>query len=133
VLHHVEDRSAVITGLAQLLAPGGRMLVVMLPTRISYPLFSAALALFSERQPDPADVAGEMRAAGLDAELSFDGFRLAFPTERYLQMVRNRYMSLLSSFDDAQLDAGVAEIRRAHPEDHVTFTDTFAFVLGAVA
>ena len=133
VLHHVEDRAAVIGGLARLLRPGGRMLVVMLPTRISYPLFSAALSLFSARQPDPADVAAEMRAAGLAAQVSYDGFPLTFPTGRYLQMVRNRYMSLLSSFDDAQLDAGVAEIRRAHPEDSLTFTDTFAFVLGTAA
>jgi len=27
----------------------------------------------------------------------------------------------------------VAEIRRAHPEDSLTFTDTFAFVLGTAA
>lgn len=133
VLHHVGDRAAVIAGLARLLRPGGRMLVIMLPTTISYPLFGAALELFTECQPDPADVAGEMRRAGLLAELDHDGFPLSFPTERYLRMVRNRYMSLLSAFDDAQLEAGVAEIRRAHPGEHVEFTDTFAFVLGTAA
>src|SRR6266487_415438 len=53
VLHHVAGQAAVIAGLARLLRPGGRMLVV--------------------------------------------------------QMVRNRYMSLLSYFDDAQLEAGVAD------------------------
>jgi len=45
-------------------------------------------------------------------------------------MVRNRYMSLLSVFDDAQLEAGVAQIRREHPVDRIEFPDTFAFVLG---
>jgi hypothetical protein len=48
-------------------------------------------------------------------------------------MVRNRYMSLLANFSDAELDAGVAEIRRAHPGDQITFTDTFAFVLATAA
>lgn len=130
VLHHVPERSAVISGLAGLLRSRGRMLVVMLPTRIGYPLFDAALQLFTALQPDPANVADEMRAAGLDAELTYESFRLAFPVDRYLQMVRNRYMSLLSHFDDEQLDAGVAEIRRAHPGERVEFDDTFAFVLG---
>lgn len=37
VLHHVGDRAAVIAGLARLLRPGGRMLVVMLPATITYP------------------------------------------------------------------------------------------------
>jgi ubiquinone/menaquinone biosynthesis C-methylase UbiE len=133
VLHHVEDRGAVIAGLARLLRPGGRMLVVMLPTQISYPLFGAALKLFTELQPDPNDVADEMRHAGLQADLTYEGFPLSFPAERYLQMVRNRYMSLLSNFDDAQLKAGVDEIRRAHPGGKITFTDTFAFVLATAA
>jgi len=46
-------------------------------------------------------------------------------------MVRDRYMSLLSYFDDAQLEAGVAEIRRANLGERVEFTDMFTFVLGA--
>ena len=133
MLHHVADRAAVITGLAGLLRPGGRMLVVMLPSQVSYPLFAAALELFADQQPDPADIAGIMRGAGLDVELAYESFPLVFPTERYLQMVRNRYMSLLSHFDDAQLEAGVAEIRRANPGEQIAFTDTFAFVLGTAA
>jgi SAM-dependent methyltransferase len=133
VLHHVEDRAAVITGLAGLLRPGGRMLVVMLPTQISYPLFAAALELFAARQPDPDVIAGSMRSAGLHVGLTYESFSLTFTTERYLQMVRDRYMSLLSHFEDAQLEAGVAEIRQAHPEETIAFTDTFAFVLGTAA
>jgi len=133
VLHHVEDPAAVIAGLARLLRPGGRMLVVMLPTQISYPLFAAALDLFTAGQPDPAVIVGNVRTAGLHAALTYQSFPLTFPTERYLQMVRNRYMSLLSDFDDAQLEAGVAEIRHAHPGQTIVFTDTFAFVLVTAA
>ena len=48
-------------------------------------------------------------------------------------MVRNRYMSLLSYFDDEQIESGIAEIRTQNPGDRITFTDTFAFVLGTAA
>lgn len=130
VLHHVGDRAEVIGGLARLLRPGGRMLVIMLPTRISYPLFADALALFSEQQPDPESVVEDMRGSGLAAELNYESFPLRFSAERYERVVRNRYMSLLSQFDDEQLEAGIAEIRVAHPGDEFEFDDTFALVLG---
>jgi ubiquinone/menaquinone biosynthesis C-methylase UbiE len=133
MLHHVGDRAAVIGGLARLLRPGGRMLVVMLPTQISIPLFAAALERFTAGQPDPDQIAAAMRAAGLHTELTYDSFPLMFPTDRYLQMVRNRYMSLLSSFSDDQLEAGIAEIAQAHPGPQITFPDTYAFVLGTAA
>jgi SAM-dependent methyltransferase len=133
VLHHVGDRAGVITGLAGLLRPGGRMLVVMLPARISYPLFPAALELFASQQPDPAAIGELMRGAGLAAEVTYDSFPLTFPAERYLQMVRNRYMSLLSNFSDDELAAGVTQIRRAYPGEEISFPDTFAFILGTAA
>jgi 2-polyprenyl-3-methyl-5-hydroxy-6-metoxy-1,4-benzoquinol methylase len=132
VLHHVSagERPEVIAGLAGLLRPGGRMLVVMLPARISYPLFGAALELFARQQPDPVGVADEMRAAGLAVSVADESFHLAFESARYVQMVRNRYMSLLSHFSDAEIEAGITEILQAHPGDEIAFDDTFAFITG---
>lgn len=49
-LHHAGDRGAALEWLAELLAPGGRLLIVMLPPTIDYPLFDAALQRY-ERHP----------------------------------------------------------------------------------
>ncbi len=133
VIHHVADRVAVIGGLAELLVPGGRFLIVMLPTSIEYPLFQAARDRFRELQPDPQEIAAVMGDAGLAVELSFDDFPLAFPAERYVAMVRGRYLSLLSMFDDEELAAGVAEIRRRYSGERVEFRDRFVFVLGVAS
>lgn len=134
-IHHVaeNDRGWVIRGLAGLLAPSGRLVVAMLPTAIDYPLFRAAHERFQELQPDPEDVALAMREAGLTADVAYREFRLSFPKEQYLDMVRNRYMSLLSLFTDDELAAGINEIRRQHPEDPLVFSDRFAFVTGSAA
>jgi ubiquinone/menaquinone biosynthesis C-methylase UbiE len=129
-LHHVQHRETVIAGLARLLAPGGRVLVVTLPTVITYPLFRRALEVFTEHQPDPADVAAAMRGAGLDVTVSYDSYRRQFAKDRYVAMVRNRYMSLLSKFDDSELEGGISEIESEHPEQVLEFDDRFAFVLG---
>ena len=129
-IHHVADSAEVIQGLVGLLASGGWLLIVMLPTSIDYPLFPAAHDRFRESQPDPEAIAALMSDAGLEVSLSYDDFPLMFPTERYLTMVRNRYLSLLSLFDDEELAAGIEEIRHRHPGPQVEFRDRFAFVLG---
>lgn len=131
-IHHVRDQSAVLQGLARMLAPGGRLLVVMLPIRIDYPLFTAALELFERLQPDPEDVAAAMRAAGLRVDLRYESFPLSFEKARYMGMVRSRYMSLLSSFDDANLNRGIAEINERYPSEWLEFIDRHAFVLGTL-
>jgi ubiquinone/menaquinone biosynthesis C-methylase UbiE len=130
-IHHVHDRSAVLSGLARILAPGGRLLVVMLPTRIEYPLFKAALDLFEELQPDPNEVAAAMRATGLQVNVEHESFALSFDKVRYINMVRARYMSLLSSFDDAQLDRGIAEMDIHYRGGRLDFVDRHVFILGA--
>lgn len=129
-IHHVGDRAAVIGGLAGLLAEGGRLLVVMLPTTIAYPLFAAALAEFERAQPDPEEIASLIEAAGLRAAVGYAEFPLSFGKRRYLGMVRDRYMSLLSGFSDAELEAGIAEIDARYPGERLEFGDRFAFVLG---
>jgi hypothetical protein len=102
----------------------------MLPTSIEYPLFQAALDRFRALQPDPEAIAAAMGAAGLAVELSYDSFSVVLSTERYMTMVGDRYLSLLSVFDEEELAAGVEEIRRRYPGERVEFRDRFAFVMG---
>lgn len=68
------------------------MLVVTLPAIIRYPLFEAALAQFEELKPDPR----HLRVAGLETNLTLVKHELRIDRDRYLGMVRARYMSLLS-------------------------------------
>jgi len=118
----------VLAGLAARLTPGGRLLVVMLPTRVDYPLFDAARALFTARQPDPEAIAAALRVAGLPTTVNYRETELRIPRERYLAMMAGRYLSVLAAFDDAKLAAGVAEIAARHPEPDYVFADRFAFI-----
>ena len=51
------------------------------------------------------------------------------PKQRWLEMVADRYMSLLAKFDDQQLQAGLAEIDSRYPGPLLEFDDRFIFVL----
>ncbi|WP_327327109.1 class I SAM-dependent methyltransferase [Streptomyces sp. NBC_01210] len=129
-VHHLPDPAHTLRGLSERLAPGGRLLVVMLPATIQYPLFEAALTRFEELQPDPAGIVGHLRGAGLDADLTHVEHELRIDRDKYLGMVRARYMSLLATFSDSEIEKGIEEMRAAHPEPVVVFPDRFAFILG---
>lgn len=129
-VHHFTDIAATLAGLAGLLAPGGRLLVVSLPPRLEYPLFSTALDRFAEHQPEPADIASALRDAGLTVALDYDAFTVRVDAEHYADLVAGRWMSVLSTFDDDELAAGVAEMRARNRSGELVFPDHFAFVLG---
>ena len=48
-------------------------------------------------------------------------------------MVADRYMSLLASFGDDELQAGIAEIDARYPGPLLEFEDRFAFVLATAS
>ncbi|MFC7217593.1 hypothetical protein ACFQLX_05300 [Streptomyces polyrhachis] len=102
----------------------------MLPAAIGYPLFEAALTRFEELQPDPAVIEGQLQAAGLEVGLSHVEHELRIDREKYFGMVRGRYMSLLSTFSDSEIEQGIEEMRAAHPEPVLVFPDRFVFILG---
>lgn len=129
-VHHLADPALTLQGLAGRLAPGGRLLVVMLPATIQYPLFKAALARFEELQPDPVGMVDHLRTAGLEAGLTHVEHELRIDRDKYFGMVRARYMSLLSTFSDSEIEKGIEEMRIAHPEPVLVFPDRFAFILG---
>lgn len=132
VIHHVADIPNTLKGLAQLLAPGGRILVISLPPVLEYPLFSAALDRFAAGQPEPDDIADAMRQAGLEVTSSMEEYPVEIDREHWLSLVGGRPMSVLSTFTDAELDAGIAEIRASHPEPTLTWTDRFGFIMGTM-
>ncbi|MEU1627003.1 class I SAM-dependent methyltransferase [Streptomyces sp. NPDC020096] len=129
-IHHVADTAQTVAGLAGLLGPEGRLLVVMLPPTIEYPLFDQALARYEALQPDPAAIADHMTAAGLHTSMSFVEHQVRLPVEKYLSMVRARYMSVLSTFAEEEIEAGIRQIRDRHSEAELSFPDRFVFLLG---
>jgi hypothetical protein len=117
-------------GMAALMAPGGRFLVVTLPPQLDYPLFDAALERFAKRQPEPEGIADDMRQAGLEVNLEYGEFPVRVSRDHYIELVGHRWMSVLSTFDDEELAAGLDEMRRRHPQSELQFVDRFAFILG---
>jgi ubiquinone/menaquinone biosynthesis C-methylase UbiE len=129
-IHHVEDIPGTLRGLAGRLAPGGRILIVTLPPRLEYPLFPEALDRFAANQPDPGRIADAMRASGLRTEHRFEEYTVTIDREQWIALVRNQWMSVLSTFSAAEIEEGIETIRLRHPEHELNYIDRFAFIQG---
>ncbi|MGH3326456.1 MAG: class I SAM-dependent methyltransferase [Streptomycetales bacterium] len=130
-IHHSSDPITTTAQLAELLNPGGRFLIVTLPPRLTYPLWQAALDRFESTQPAPEDLAGGMRQAGLAAEVTYDDFTQVYDAEHYFARVRARCMSVLETFTDDEVEAGIEEVKQKLSGERVEFVDRFAFVFGS--
>lgn len=129
LIHHIEQKEFLLSSLFTKMAAGGILLLILLPPTINYPLFSKALRKYEEGQPHYNNLTKILEKIGFNVAVDFVEYPLAIPKSKYFQMVRNRYMSLLSSFDDHELALGLAEMEQQYAQQSVLkFTDCFVFI-----
>jgi SAM-dependent methyltransferase len=133
LIHHIDEanRDELLANLYSNLRSPGRLLLLMLPPSIDYPLFEDALQRYEEAQPHYDPLAERFAAAGFDVSVDFVEYPLVIAKDKYLEMVQKRYMSLLSEFSDAEIEDGLEEIRKRYrDEDPLRFVDRFVFITG---
>lgn len=129
LIHHINDLELLLGNLFQRLTSGGILLLILLPPTIDYPLFSKALRKYEDVQPNYNNLASVLSKIGFNVAVDFVEYPLAIPKSKYLQMVQNRYMSLLSTFDDEQLAIGLAEMEQKYAQQSILkFSDRFVFI-----
>ncbi|MDJ0509364.1 MAG: class I SAM-dependent methyltransferase [Crocosphaera sp.] len=131
MIHHIEDKEKLLEGLFQRLNLGGILLLILLPPTIEYPLFTEALKTYEAVQPNYNDLVAIFEKIGFKTTVNFVDYPVSIAKEKYFEMVENRYMSLLSRFDDQQLQQGLMEMReKYHEKSTLEFCDRFVFMLG---
>ena len=128
-IHHIDNKELLFSSLFEKLTSGGMFLLILLPPTIEYPLFKAALERYERRQPNYNDLTSLLEKVGFNVSVDFVEYLQSIPKEQYLKMVANRYMSLLSFFDDQQLEEGLAEISEKYAQQSILeFPDRFVFI-----
>ena len=103
----------------------------MLPPTIEYPLFQQALSVYESVQPHYNDLVNLFEKIGLKTKVNFVEYAVSIPKEKYFNMVENRYMSLLSRFNDQELKQGLIEMTEKYANlSNLEFCDRFVFLLG---
>lgn len=129
MIHHIKDKEKLLQGLFERLNSGGILLLILLPPTIEYPLFKEALRIYEAVQPHYNDLVNLFQKVGFETTVNFVEYPVSIPKENYFEMVENRYMSLLSRFDDQQLEQGLTEMKQKyHQQSNLEFTDNFVFI-----
>ncbi|MBP0019923.1 MAG: methyltransferase domain-containing protein [Cyanobacteria bacterium SBLK] len=127
-IHHIPEKARLFENLYRQLPTGGIFLLILLPPTIEYPLFTAALQHYEKSQPNYQDLVAQLETANFKVETAFVDFPAAIDRDRYLNMVKMRYMSLFRHFSDGEIAAGIEEIKEKYPDTILTFNDRFVFI-----
>ena len=130
-VHHEEDRATLFANLFARLAPGGRVLLVHVPPRLTYPLFDKALRRAEQWHANPDDLVALLLRAGFAVDRDAVEVRHAIPRRHYFEMVENRYMSVLSSFSPEEIAEGLREMDAKYGGvETLAFIDHFDYLTG---
>lgn len=131
-VEYVDDKAELFSNLHTKLSRHGVLLVVNTPPSIDHPLFESARDRSRTWYVDSQLLLELLEEAGFEVELESLDYESAIPRYEYFQMIRERYLSLLASFTDEELEAGIAEIEDTLVDDHaLEFTDRFDFLTAA--
>lgn len=128
-VHHIDDRARLFTNLHDRLTDNGVLLLVHVPPKLDYPLFRAALDRCEHWLADPDELTSTLESCGFRVERDAVDYRHTIPRDHYFRMVCERYMSVLSTFSDDDLEEGITEMERTYGENDVLeFTDHFDYL-----
>ena len=134
-VHHVDRKSELFANLYERLESSGRILLVHVdPNLVEYPLFNAALENARMSFANPDEMMKLLQGAGFEARSDHLAYHHDVPTAHYHRMVEGRYMSILTSLNEDQLQVGLEQMRtRDAGTERLRFTETFSYVLGIKA
>lgn len=132
VVHHLEDRHTIYSGLHRRMRPGGRLVIVTRPKyEIDYPFFAAAKEQWALHQPEPDEGKAELEAAGFQPVHTLVlTYPCSIATKEWLGFVRVRGWSTFNIFSDSELEEGCAEIIRKYGDtETLTFEERIVLVI----
>ena len=131
-IHHIrkEDRLELFKGLHQQLTSNGSILILLEPRRLNYPLFEEALQKFERKQPARIEIMNALELAGFTTSFNVISYPINLSKIKYIEMVRNKYMSVLESFTYDELENGIKTINELQKNDELEFLEIFYCITG---
>jgi SAM-dependent methyltransferase len=131
-INYIEKRRQLFQNLYDRLDDDGVLLVVQLAPHPESPLFKEALRRWETWHQGPSELSALLENVGFHVRRDSLEYRHRIPKTVYCEMIENRYLSILSTFDDDEIRDGVSEIRERYAVwKVVAFTDHFDFITAA--
>jgi ubiquinone/menaquinone biosynthesis C-methylase UbiE len=132
VIHHFLDRHRAFAEMYRVLQQGGRLGIrysshAQLRTILDYRFFPSALSIDLDRLPDIPVVIDLMRTVGFRVVEEHVIYQQLFETaDNYLEMVRNKYSSVLSLISEKDYQGGLREATAYLKSHELEASDKYA-------
>lgn len=128
-IHHIHERRELFANLFERLREDGILLLVHVPPEVEYPLFKKALERCKQWHADPNELTRQLANVGFRVERDTLRYTHSIPKYKYFEMVRNCYMSALTSLDEREIEEGLKEMDEKYRDREVfRFADHFDYL-----
>lgn len=128
-IHHITEREKLFGCLFNRLRKGGILLLVHVPPEVKYPLFQKALDRCKEWHADPDELLEQLENTGFRVEQDFLDYAHSIPKQKYFSMVKNCYMSALTSLGEQEVINGLIEMEKKYKDiESLEFVDHFDYL-----
>ena len=133
VIHHFSENEIyeVYQGIYNQLAEDGTVLTITRNQETEYPFFLEAIEKWQQIQPPIELFIKAQEISGFEVTLEEIIYRMYVSKKDWIDMLRNRFWSHLSEFEDDLLDKGITELEEKYKEfETLSFNDCLIFLIG---
>ncbi len=133
VIHHIPsaDLPELYRGIYRQLHQGGILLTLTRPAIVHYPFFQAALERrVKQKRAHTVDILAKyMEETGFSVSYQTYYYPVQIAKNKWLEMIRNRFWSTFSYFNDEELEAGITELATKYAQtDILKFEEALIFI-----
>jgi cyclopropane fatty-acyl-phospholipid synthase-like methyltransferase len=132
-IHHIplKELPELYRGIYRQLHQGGILLTVTRPVIVHYPFFQAALERWVKQTQSHkiCILAKYMEETGFSVSYQTYYYPVQIAKNQWLEMIRNRFWSTFSYFNDEELEAGITELATEYDQtDILKFEEALIFI-----
>ena len=132
VVHHLgeEDLKTTFSALQSKLIKDGKLIICTRPQDVEYPFFQEAHAVWRKNQPPKEYFVALLQQSGFSvSSVSVQKYPVSLDINWWITMIRNRFWSTFSEFDDDNIEKGINEIQeRFGQSSFVNFSEKYVLI-----
>ena len=132
VVHHLseEDLKTTFSSLFSMLSKDGKVIICTRPHEVEYPFFEAAHNVWRQNQPPKEYYVSLLEEIGFHVSLTVFDYPAKLNIDWWTNMVKNRFWSTFSEFNDNEIASGVNEIYQKYGKSgFVSFTEKLVLIV----
>ena len=132
VVHHLseEDFKTAFSSLFNMLSKNGKVVICTRPHEVEYPFFQAAHDVWRHNQPPKEYYVTLLEEIGFRVSVSVFDYPAKLNISWWTNMVKNRFWSTFSEFNDNEIVSGINEIYQKYGKsDFVSFTEKYVLIV----